>query len=93
MRALTIIFILIFAINSKGLSQDNLKPKIWLGIWDYKLKYQGAFQTDSILFDPKWNNLYHLKVKAIQEMINSEIVWYYVLVAKDSLEIGSYSGT
>ncbi len=84
MKGIIIAFSIVFFLNGNALSQDNQKPKVWIGIWDYTLKYQGAYQADSILFI---NIIYHEMVKTIYEKIKSNNIWHYVLVASDSMEI------
>lgn len=87
MRVIIIALVLVFFMNIKGLSQGSFKPKVWIGIWDYKLKYQGIYQVDSILFDSKWNLLHSLKVEVIKEKIKSNNIWHYILIVNDSMEV------
>ena len=90
MKTMKIFFVFLLSIlllTINGMSQSNQNSKIWVGIWDYKLIYQGAYRVGSRPFDKKWNVLYETKVQSLQEIINSKSIWHYVLIANDSMEI------
>lgn len=76
-----ICFVLAILNNSDALAK--IKPKIWIGIWDYELNYQGAYQVDSIWFE----NIPSFMVECIYNLIESNKQWHYVLISKDSMEI------
>jgi len=83
------IFLLLTIIvsHTKGYAQNKQQDKCWMGIWDYKLNYLGAYNMDCALFDAKMENQYKRKVDAITEKIESPHWMFYVLIAKDSMDV------